>query len=126
MKNVIKPDSYNDSFTSKSLNYGLSGRLIPTIALGLTLTAVPLTGCLLDDPALTDYQPTTVVTQAVIQEEPVQSANSEESSEDGVELHKESLFLSLLSAHLKSAACLSYLLEEKLQTQIFSLEDLRL
>jgi len=83
MKNVIKPDSYNDSFTSKSLNYGLSTRLIPTIALGLTLTAVPLTGCLLDDPALTDYQPTTVVTQAVIQEEPVQSANSEESSEDG-------------------------------------------
>lgn len=83
MKNVIKPDSYNDSFTSKSLNYGLFGRLIPTIALGLTLTAVPLTGCLLDDTALTDYQPTTVVTQAVIQEEPVQSANSEESSEDG-------------------------------------------
>ena len=83
MKNVIKPYSYNDSFTSKSLNYGFSGRLIPTIALGLTLTAVPLTGCLLDDPALTDYQPTTVMTQAVIQEEPVQSANSEESSEDG-------------------------------------------
>lgn len=83
MKNVIKPDSYNDSPSAKSLVSGLSGRLIPTIALGLTLTAVPLTGCLLDDPALTDYQPTTVVTQAVIQEEPVQSANSEESSEDG-------------------------------------------
>jgi micrococcal nuclease len=83
MKNVIKPDSYNDSRTAKSLNSGLSGRLIPTIALDLTLASVPLTGCLLDDPALTDYQPTTVVTQAVIQEEPVQSANSEESSEDG-------------------------------------------
>ena len=83
MKNVIKPDSYNDSRTAKSLNSGLSGRLIPTIALGLTLAAVPLTGCLLDDPALTDYQPTTVATQAVIQEEPVQSANSEASSDDG-------------------------------------------
>ena len=83
MKNVIKPDSYNDSRTAKSLNSGLSGRLIPTIALGLTLAAVPLTGCLLDDPALTDYQPTTVVTQAVVQEEPVQSANSEASSNDG-------------------------------------------
>ena len=83
MKNVIKPDSYNDSRTAKSLNSGLSGRLIPTIALGLTLAAVPLTGCLLDDPALTDYQPTTVVTQAVVQEEPVQSANSEASSDDG-------------------------------------------
>ena len=83
MKNVIKPDSYNDSRTAKSLNSGLSGRLIPTIALGLTLAAVPLTGCLLDDPALTDYQPTTVATQAVVQEEPVQSANSEASSDDG-------------------------------------------
>lgn len=83
MKNVIKPDSYNDSRTAKSLNSGLSGRLIPTIALGLTLAAVPLTGCLIDDPALTDYQPTTVVTQAVVQEEPVQSANSEASSDDG-------------------------------------------
>ena len=82
MKNVIKPDSYNDSRTAKSLNSGLSGRLIPTIALGLTLATVPLTGCLLDDPALTDYQPTTVVTQAVVQEEPVQSAISEESSDD--------------------------------------------
>ena len=83
MKNVIKPDSYNDSRTAKSLNSGLSGRLIPTIALGLTLAAVPLTGCLLDDPALTDYQPTTVVTQAVVQEEPVQSVISEEFSDDG-------------------------------------------
>ena len=82
MKNVTKPDSYNDSRTAKSLNSGFSGRLIPTIALGLTLAAIPLTGCDLDYPADTGYQ-TTVVTQAVVQEVSGQIADAETQSEDG-------------------------------------------
>ena len=87
MKNVTKPDNHIDFASDKSRIWGLRARLIPTLALGLTLAAVPLTGCLLDDPALTDYQTAPVVTEAVVQEEPVQNANSaepsKEPSEDG-------------------------------------------
>ena len=45
MKNVIKPDNYNDSPSSKSLVSCLSGRLIPTALLCFMLAAVSLTGC---------------------------------------------------------------------------------
>ena len=85
MKNVIKPDSYNDSTSAKSLVYGLSGRLIPTMALGLTLTAISLTGCILADPVDTDYQ-APAISDAIVQEEPgfeEVSVQSESSAEDG-------------------------------------------
>lgn len=82
MKNVIKPQSHNDSASAKSLISGLSARLIPTVALGLTLMAVPLTGCILVDQVESDYQPP-VVTDAIVQEDPILNVNSVEPSEDG-------------------------------------------
>ena len=82
MKNVIKPDSYKDLTSAESLISGFPARFIPTVALGLTLLAVPLTGCDLDYPADTGYQ-TTVVTQAVVQEVSGQIADAETQSEDG-------------------------------------------
>lgn len=85
MRNVIKPDNYNDSPASKSLVSGLSGRLIPAMTLGLTLTAISLTGCILTDPVDTDYQ-APAVSDAIVQEDPVNnedSAQSGSSAEDG-------------------------------------------
>ena len=67
MKNVIKPDNYNDSPSEKSLVSGLSGRLIPTAILGLTILAVPLTGCVIDEPVQTVNQTTAVITENTVQ-----------------------------------------------------------
>ena len=67
MKNVIKPDNYNDSPSSKSLVSGLSWRLIPTAILGLTILAVPLTGCVIDEPVQTVNQTTAVITENTVQ-----------------------------------------------------------
>lgn len=82
MKNVIKLENHKDLTSVKSLVSGLSARLIPTAALGLILSFIPLTGCYLDDPADTGYQ-TTVVTQAVVQDVSGQIAASDAPSEEG-------------------------------------------
>lgn len=85
MKNVIKPDNYNDSPSSKSLVSGLSGRLIPTIALGLTLLAVPLTGCIIDEPVQTVNQTTAVITENTVQiEEQIEVSSGDEERPYGV------------------------------------------
>ena len=82
MKNVIKLENHKDLTSAKSLVSGLSARLIPTTALGLILSFIPLTGCCLDDPADTGYQ-MTVVTQDVVQDVSGQIASSDAPSEEG-------------------------------------------
>ena len=82
MKNVIKLENHKDLTSAKSLVSGLSARLIPTLVLGLSLLAVPLTGCYLDDPADTVYQ-TAIATQAVVQDMSDQIAGSDAPSDNG-------------------------------------------
>ena len=85
MKNVIKPDNYNDSPSSKSLISGLSGRLIPTAILGLTILAVPLTGCVIDEPVQTVNQTTAVITENTVQiEEQIEVSSGDEERPYGV------------------------------------------
>ena len=85
MKNVIKPDNYNDSPSSKSLISGLSGRLIPTAILGLTILAVPLTGCVIDEPVQTVNQTTAVITEDTVQiEEQIEVSSGDEERPYGV------------------------------------------
>ena len=85
MKNVIKPDNYNDSSSSKSLVSGLSGRLIPTAILGLTILAVPLTGCVIDEPVQTVNQTTAVITENTVQiEEQIEVSSGDEERPYGV------------------------------------------
>ena len=85
MKNVIKPDNYNDSPSSKSLVSGLSGRLIPTAILGLTILAVPLTGCVIDEPVQTVNQITAVITENTVQiEEQIEVSSGDEERPYGV------------------------------------------
>ena len=85
MKNVIKPDNYNDSPSSKSLVSGLSGRLIPTAILGLTILAVPLTGCVIDEPVQTVNQITAVITENTVQiEEQIKVSSGDEERPYGV------------------------------------------
>lgn len=85
MKNVIKPDNYNDSPSSKSLISGLSGRLIPTVILGLTILAVPLTGCVIDEPVQTVNQTTAVITENAVQiEEQIEVSSGDEERPYGV------------------------------------------
>lgn len=67
MKNVIKPDNHNDSMLPKSPKTGLFRRLIPTAILGLTILAVPLTGCVIDEPVQTVNQTTAVITENTVQ-----------------------------------------------------------
>ena len=85
MKNVIKPDNYNDSPSSKSLVSGLSWRLIPTAILGLTILAVPLTGCVIDEPVQTINQTTAVITENTVQiEEQIEVSSGDEERPYGV------------------------------------------
>ena len=85
MKNVIKPDNYNDSPSSKSLISGLSERLIPTAILGLTILAVPLTGCVIDEPVQTVNQTTAVITENTVQiEEQIEVSSGDEERPYGV------------------------------------------
>ena len=85
MKNVIKPDNYNDSPSSKSLVSGLSGRLIPTAILVLTILAVPLTGCVIDEPVQTVNQTTAVITENTVQiEEQIEVSSGDEERPYGV------------------------------------------
>ena len=85
MKNVIKPDNYNDSPSSKSLVSVLSGRLIPTAILGLTILAVPLTGCVIDEPVQTVNQTTAVITENTVQiEEQIEVSSGDEERPYGV------------------------------------------
>lgn len=85
MKNVIKPDNYNDSPSLKSLVSGLSGRLIPTAILGLTILAVPLTGCVIDEPVQTVNQTTAVITENTVQiEEQIEVSSGDEERPYGV------------------------------------------
>ena len=85
MKNVIKPDNYNDSPSSKSLVSCLSGRLIPTAILGLTILAVPLTGCVIDEPVQTVNQTTAVITENTVQiEEQIEVSSGDEERPYGV------------------------------------------
>ena len=85
MKNVIKPDNYNDSPSEKSLVSGLSGRLIPTAILGLTILAVPLTGCVIDEPVQTVNQTTAVITENTVQiEEQIEVSSGDEERPYGV------------------------------------------
>ena len=85
MKNVIKPDNYNDSPSSKSLISGLSGRLIPTVILGLTILTVPLTGCVIDEPVQTVNQTTAVITENTVQiEEQIEVSSGDEERPYGV------------------------------------------
>lgn len=85
MKNVIKPDNYNDSPSSKSLISSLSGRLIPTAILGLTILAVPLTGCVIDEPVQTVNQTTAVITENTVQiEEQIEVSSGDEERPYGV------------------------------------------
>lgn len=85
MKNVIKPDNYNDSPSSKSLVSDLSGRLIPTAILGLTILAVPLTGCVIDEPVQTVNQTTAVITENTVQiEEQIEVSSGDEERPYGV------------------------------------------
>ncbi|MBQ5768336.1 MAG: thermonuclease family protein [Clostridiales bacterium] len=85
MKNVIKPDNYNDSPSSKTLVSGLSGRLIPTAILGLTILAVPLTGCVIDEPVQTVNQTTAVITENTVQiEEQIEVSSGDEERPYGV------------------------------------------
>ena len=85
MKNVIKPDNYNDSPSSKSLISGLSERLIPTVILGLTILAVPLTGCVIDEPVQTVNQTTAVITENTVQiEEQIEVSSGDEERPYGV------------------------------------------
>ena len=85
MKNVIKPDNYNDSPSAKSLSSGLPGRLIPTVILGLTILAVPLTGCVIDEPVQTAYQTTAVITENTVQiEEQIEVTQGDEERPYGV------------------------------------------
>lgn len=67
MKNVIKPDNHNDSMLPKSPKTGLFRCLIPTAILGLTILAVPLTGCVIDEPVQTVNQTTAVITENTVQ-----------------------------------------------------------
>ena len=85
MKNVIKPDNYNDSPSSKSLVSDLSWRLIPTAILGLTVLAVPLTGCVIDEPVQTVNQTTAVITENTVQiEEQIEVSSGDEERPYGV------------------------------------------
>ena len=85
MKNVIKPDNYNDSPSSKSLVSGLSWRLIPTAILGLTILAVPLTGCVIDEPVQTVNKTTAVITENTVQiEEQIEVSSGDEERPYGV------------------------------------------
>lgn len=85
MKNVIKPDNYNDSPSSKSLVSDLSWRLIPTAILGLTILAVPLTGCVIDEPVQTVNQTTAVITENTVQiEEQIEVSSGDEERPYGV------------------------------------------
>ena len=85
MKNVIKPDNSNDSPSSKSLVSGLSERLIPTAILGLTILAVPLTGCVIDEPVQTVNQTTAVITENTVQiEEQIEVSSGDEERPYGV------------------------------------------
>ena len=85
MKNVIKPDNYNDSPSSKSLVSGLSGRLIPTAILGLTILTVPLTGCVIDEPVQTVNQTPAVITENTVQiEEQIEVSSGDEERPYGV------------------------------------------
>ena len=85
MKNVIKPDNYIDSPSSKSLISGLSERLIPTAILGLTILAVPLTGCVIDEPVQTVNQTTAVITENTVQiEEQIEVSSGDEERPYGV------------------------------------------
>lgn len=85
MKNVIKPNNYNDSPSSKSLVFGLSRRLIPTAILGLTILAVPLTGCVIDEPVQTVNQTTAVITENTVQiEEQIEVSSGDEERPYGV------------------------------------------
>ena len=85
MKNVIKPDNYIDSPSSKSLVSDLSWRLIPTAILGLTILAVPLTGCVIDEPVQTVNQTTAVITENTVQiEEQIEVSSGDEERPYGV------------------------------------------
>ncbi len=85
MKNVIKPDNHNDSMRPKSPKTGLSGRLIPTAILGLTILAVPLTGCVIDEPVQTVNQTTAVITENTVQiEEQIEVSSGDEERPYGV------------------------------------------
>ena len=91
MKNVIKPDSYNDSTSAKSLKTGLFRRLIPTAILGLTILAVPLTGCVIDEPVQTVNQTTAVITENTVQiEEQIEVSSGDEERPYGVTIEADS------------------------------------
>ncbi len=91
MKNVIKPDSYNDSMLPKSLKTGLFRRLIPTAILGLTILAVPLTGCVIDEPVQTVNQTTAVITENTVQiEEQIEVSSGDEERPYGVTIEADS------------------------------------
>ena len=85
MKNVIKPDNHNDSMPSKSPKTGPFRRLIPTAILGLTILAVPLTGCVIDEPVQTVNQTTAVITENTVQiEEQIEVSSGDEERPYGV------------------------------------------
>ena len=85
MKNVIKPDNHNDSMLPKSPKTGLFRRLIPTVILGLTILAVPLTGCVIDEPVQTVNQTTAVITENTVQiEEQIEVSSGDEERPYGV------------------------------------------
>ena len=85
MKNVIKPDNHNDSMLPKSPKTGLFRRLIPTAILGLTILAVPLTGCVIDEPVQTVNQTTAVITENTVQiEEQIEVSSGDEERPYGV------------------------------------------
>lgn len=79
------PDNHNDSMPSKSLKTGLFRRLIPTAILGLTILAVPLTGCVIDEPVQTVNQTTAVITENTVQiEEQIEVSSGDEERPYGV------------------------------------------
>lgn len=91
MKNVIKPDNYIDSMLPKSLKTGLFRRLIPTAILGLTILAVPLTGCVIDEPVQMVNQTTAVITENTVQiEEQIEVSSGDEERPYGVTIEADS------------------------------------
>ena len=69
----------------KSPKTGLFRRLIPTAILGLTILAVPLTGCVIDEPVQTVNQTTAVITENTVQiEEQIEVSSGDEERPYGV------------------------------------------
>lgn len=71
MKNVIKPDNYNNFINSGRVCRGFPGRLFPIGILGFTLLTFQLTGCFYPQPQQTVYPETVNTVEEVYEDNEV-------------------------------------------------------